>query len=133
MHLCTRNALGGSFILFDYFMGIFFYLISLWVYFSIVNIDFPPKPLLQIFPCKNSSKIMIITSHMQNIIQINPCLLKLSRKQDTIGFGGKSIFTSEVYTVFKVEYFLYIIQIMLQYTPSFNIVCYTLRLQGCFL
>jgi hypothetical protein len=24
------------------------------------------------------------------------------------GFGGKSIFTSEVYTVFKVEYFLYI-------------------------
>ena len=36
------------------------------------------------------------------------------------GFGGKSIFTSEVYTVFKVEDFLYIIQIMLQYTPSFN-------------
>jgi hypothetical protein len=28
---------------------------------------------------------MITTSHMQNIIQINPCLLmKLSRKQDTI-------------------------------------------------
>ena len=27
---------------------------------------------------------MIITSHMQNIIQINLCLLKLSRKQDTI-------------------------------------------------
>jgi hypothetical protein len=25
---------------------------------------------------------MIITSHMQNIIQIYPCLLKLSRKQD---------------------------------------------------
>ena len=49
------------------------------------------------------------------------------------GFEGKSIFTSEVYTVFKVEYFLYIIQIMLQYTPSFNKVCYTLRLQGCFL
>jgi hypothetical protein len=44
----------------------------------------------------------------------------------------KSIFTSEVYTVFKVEYFLYIIQIMLQYTPSFNKVCYTLRLQGAF-
>ena len=49
------------------------------------------------------------------------------------GFGGKSIFTSEVYTVFKVEYFLYIIQIMLQYTASFNKVCFTLRLQGCFL
>ena len=27
---------------------------------------------------------MIITSHMQIIIQIYPCLLKLSRKQDTI-------------------------------------------------
>jgi hypothetical protein len=27
---------------------------------------------------------MIITSHMQKIIQIDPCLLKLSRKQDTI-------------------------------------------------
>jgi hypothetical protein len=27
---------------------------------------------------------MIITRHMQNIIQIYPCLLKLSRKQDTI-------------------------------------------------
>ena len=28
---------------------------------------------------------------------------------------------------------MYIIQIMLQYTPSFNKVCYALRLQGCFL
>ena len=27
---------------------------------------------------------MIITSHLQNIIQIYPCLLKLLRKQDTI-------------------------------------------------
>ena len=27
---------------------------------------------------------MIITSHMQKNIQIYPCLLKLSRKQDTI-------------------------------------------------
>jgi hypothetical protein len=27
---------------------------------------------------------MIITSHMQKIIKINPCLLKLSFKQDTI-------------------------------------------------
>jgi hypothetical protein len=27
---------------------------------------------------------MIIKSHMQNIIQIYPCLLKLLRKQDTI-------------------------------------------------
>jgi hypothetical protein len=44
------------------------------------------------------------------------------------GFGGKSIFTSEVYTVFKVEDFLYIIQNMLQYTPSFNKVCYTFQI-----
>jgi hypothetical protein len=27
---------------------------------------------------------MIITSHMQKVIQIYPCLQKLSRKQDTI-------------------------------------------------
>ena len=27
---------------------------------------------------------MIITSHMQNIIQIYPCLLKLSRKQESV-------------------------------------------------
>jgi hypothetical protein len=27
---------------------------------------------------------MIITSHIQKMIQIYPCLLKLSRKQDTI-------------------------------------------------
>jgi hypothetical protein len=37
---------------------------------------------------------MIITSHMQNIIQIYPCLLKLSCKQDTIlkigGFSTKN-------------------------------------------
>ena len=52
--------------------------------FSTKNWDFPPKPLLQILPCKNPSKIMIITSHMQNIIQIHLCLLKLSHKQDTI-------------------------------------------------
>ena len=28
--------------------------------------------------------MIIITSHMQKIIQIYPCLLKLSRKQETI-------------------------------------------------
>jgi hypothetical protein len=37
---------------------------------------------------------MIITSHMQNIIQIYPCLKKLSRKQNTIltisGFSTKN-------------------------------------------
>jgi hypothetical protein len=52
---------------------------------------------------------MIITSNMQKIIQICP---------------WKSIITSEIYTVFKVEYFLYFIQIMLEYTPSFNNVYY---------
>ena len=52
--------------------------------FSTKNLDFPPKPLLQIFPCKNPSTIVIFTSHMRTIIQIYPCLLKLSRKQDTI-------------------------------------------------
>jgi hypothetical protein len=30
---------------------------------------------------------MIITSHMQNIIQIHPCLLKLSRKQENVTDG----------------------------------------------
>jgi hypothetical protein len=30
---------------------------------------------------------MIITSHMQKIIQIHPCLLKLSRKQDSVTDG----------------------------------------------
>jgi hypothetical protein len=51
--------------------------------FSTKNYDFPPKLLLQILPCKNPSKIMIITSHMQKIIQIHPgyaiwCLAPLS-------------------------------------------------------
>jgi hypothetical protein len=30
---------------------------------------------------------MIITSHMQTIIQIHPCLLKLSRKQESVTDG----------------------------------------------
>jgi len=30
---------------------------------------------------------MIITSHVQNIIQIYPCLLKLSRKQESVTNG----------------------------------------------
>jgi hypothetical protein len=30
---------------------------------------------------------MIITSHMQNIIQIHPCLLKLSHKQESVTDG----------------------------------------------
>ena len=55
--------------------------------FSTKNEDFPPKPLLQILPCKNPSKIMIITSHMQKIIQIHPCLLKLSCKQESVTDG----------------------------------------------
>jgi hypothetical protein len=55
--------------------------------FWLKNHQFPPKPLLQIFPCKNPSRIMIITSHMQKIIQIHPCLLKLSRKQESVTDG----------------------------------------------
>jgi hypothetical protein len=55
--------------------------------FSTKNSDFPPKPLLQIFPCKNPSMIVIITSHMQKIIQIYPCLLKLSHKQESVMDG----------------------------------------------
>jgi hypothetical protein len=31
-----------------------------------------------------------------------------------------NLYLHQRFTVFKVEYFLYIIQIMLQYTPSFN-------------
>ena len=30
---------------------------------------------------------MIITSHMQQIIQIHPCLLKLSHKQESVTDG----------------------------------------------
>ena len=41
---------------------------------------------------------------------------------------GENLYLLQGFTVFKVEHFLYIIQIMLQYTPSFNKVCYTLRL-----
>ena len=58
--------------------------------FSTKNYDFPPKPLLQIFPCWHPSEIMIITSHimhMQKIIQIYTCLLKLSRKQEHVTDG----------------------------------------------
>jgi hypothetical protein len=33
---------------------------------------------------------------------------------------GENLYLHQRFTVFKVEYFLYIIQIMLQYTPSFN-------------
>jgi hypothetical protein len=80
-----------------------------WWFFN-SKLRFPPKPLLQIFPCKNPSKIMITTSHMQNIIQINPCLLmKLSRKQDVIiiifdGFLHGNIWTKS----FGGEIYIYI-------------------------
>ena len=36
---------------------------------------------------------MIITSHMQNIIQIHPCLLKLSRKQESVTDGRTAAIT----------------------------------------
>jgi hypothetical protein len=61
--------------------------------FSTKNKDFPPKPLPQIFPCKNPSKIMIITRHMHNIIQIYPCLLKLSRKKESVTDGRTAAIT----------------------------------------
>jgi hypothetical protein len=63
--------------------------------FSTKNYDFPPKPLLQILPCKNPSARVL----------------------------GENLYLRQRFTVFKVEYFLYIIQVMLQYTPSFNKVC----------
>ena len=43
--------------------------------------------MCDVSPRKNPSKIMIITSHMQNIIQIHPCLLKLSHKQESVTDG----------------------------------------------
>ena len=46
--------------------------------FSTKNYDFPPKPLLQILPCKNPFKIMIITSHMQKVIAVAAILNFLS-------------------------------------------------------
>ena len=36
---------------------------------------------------------MIIISHMQNIIQIHPCLIKLSRKQESVMDGLTSAIT----------------------------------------
>jgi hypothetical protein len=36
---------------------------------------------------------MIITSHMQNIIQIYPCLLKLSHKQESVTDGRTTTIT----------------------------------------
>jgi hypothetical protein len=33
---------------------------------------------------------------------------------------GENLYLHQRFTVFKVEYFLYIIQVMLQYTPSFT-------------
>jgi DNA-directed RNA polymerase subunit L len=38
---------------------------------------------------------------------------------------GENLYLRQRFTVFKVEYFLYIIQVMLQYTPSFNKVNYS--------
>ena len=36
---------------------------------------------------------MIITSHLQNIIEIYPCLLKLSRKQESVTDGQTAAIT----------------------------------------
>jgi hypothetical protein len=67
---------------------------------------------------------------MQKIIQISPCLLKLSQKQDTIlqicDFSTKKL-------RFPLKTLALNISMSEPYTSSFNKVCYTLRLQGCFL
>ena len=52
--------------------------------FSTNNYDFPPKTLASNISMLEPSKIIIITSHMHKIIQIYPCLLKLSRKQESV-------------------------------------------------
>ena len=52
--------------------------------FSTKNYDFPPKPVLQILPCKNPSKIMIITSHMQKNYSNPSMFTKLSHKQESV-------------------------------------------------
>jgi len=44
--------------------------------FSTKKLRFYPKPLQQIFTYKNPSRIIIITSHIQKIIQIYQCLFK---------------------------------------------------------
>jgi hypothetical protein len=44
----------------------------------------PQNLCFKYFYVRTHPKIMIITSHMQKIIQIYPCLLKLLRKQGTI-------------------------------------------------
>jgi hypothetical protein len=42
-------------------------------------------------------KIMTITSHMQNIIQIYPCILKLLRKQESVRDGQTDRRTDDRY------------------------------------
>ena len=43
---------------------------------------------------------MIITSHMQNIIQIYPCLLKLSRNQESVTTDGQTDRRTAAITIF---------------------------------
>ena len=74
---------------------------------------------------QNRSKMTILKGCVHGFSNFS--LIQLSRVL------RENLYLHQRFTVFKVEYFLYIIQIMLQYTPSFNKVCYTLRLQGCFL
>jgi hypothetical protein len=40
---------------------------------------------------------MIIKSHMHKIIQIYPCLLKLSRKQESVTDGQTAAITTGIY------------------------------------
>jgi hypothetical protein len=77
------------------------------------------------FWCVNKTQFskLVIFQSKTKIFPQNPCFKYFHVRTNPLH--------QRFYTVFKVEYFLYIIQIMLQYTPSFNKVCYTLRLQGC--
>ena len=52
---------------------------------------------------------MITTSHMQKIIQIHPCLLKLSRKQENVTDGrtDRRIFQPKTKIFSQSPYFKY--------------------------
>jgi hypothetical protein len=57
---------------------------------GVLPVYFPPKPFLQIFPCKNPFKIMIITSHMQKIIQIYPYRINKTQFSKSVIFQPKT-------------------------------------------
>ena len=101
--------------------------ITLYQYWWFFNQKLRSKPLLQIFPCKNPSTIMIITSHMQKIIQIYPCLLKLSRKQESVTTDGRYYYIlsplsrrdNKKYLKFQTKVTIYV----LLFLYNFNLLC----------